>query len=1400
MGRMEPMSDDDTPRRPRVARAARVVARAAAAVGLLAVLLLAALHLPPVGRAVTRAAVARASAALGCDVEAGDVRWNLLAGRVELRDVALRGTGERAGTEIALRRGRVDLSVAALVRRRIVLEEVLLEEPSVRLALEADGRVLLPFPLPDDEEPPEPGRPDVEVRAFRLSGGRVEVVDRGPAGRRVDAREIVLEGSLSLPELASRGSLALGAVDVAATGLDPLRGSSLAASWEARDGRATVAARLDAREAGLGATLDAEFRDLASTPRYTATLSTGGTLGPLAARLAPHLGLGGAIDARVVASGAGGEPVSANATAGAAGLTLLGRTFERVDLAAEVDGGLLKTATLDVVAGGGRLRADASGTVHPEPKDLRFSVRADGLDLGDLLHRPPGAPRIAATLRGSIEGTLARPGLEGLAATADLSVAGSRPRRRGALAPDGRARLRLAGGVLTADSVELSERETKAALSGLYDHPAGRFEGRLDVASGDVGPWLALFGVEGGGRLTVRLSGGGPLARPALDGRLRAEGLVAGGARIDVVELDAKASGPRLTVSGGSIAAHDVTAEFDADGRLPLPGVREPELDLRVRGIRLRGRPLPDVAAHASLGGTLGARLETSDGRLTARALAPARGGFEAEAALARFDLSPFAGFLPAHLADLRGEVSGRLEASRGRTGPLSATLLLGDSFVAVAGRRLSTSGAAARLRGDEVEVEEVEIRGDEGSLLALSGTGRLDGSAVAGQVRLEVPQLAAFQALLPPEPREEAGAASPNNGTDPRAALAGSVSGELRISGSLERPEVAGEVRLRGVRALGAALARLDVALAPEEEGRIRAAVTLEDLSRETWRLPSARLDAVLSGSEVRAEGRAFDGRLYLAATGSLAGARPFEATATLDALDLAPFVRAAGGPDGTSAKATGSVRLRGAASDPASLTAEAELTALEASHEAGDLRAAEPVRLSWDGSGLHVRSLRLAGRRTSLEARGGLPLEGRDGRLGVSATLDLAVLLPFVDALDRAEGRLSARLEIGGSLAEPSATGEVTLEEALLDGPAFPTPLEKLSGTFTARRDEIRTDAFSARIGGGSVVVAGAVGLADGKPSRVNATLRARDLELEYGADVQVRAGADLAAKGAWSEVAVTGEVRLEDVVWVPAFDLTGLLGSLASRRRPPAEEPPAARSALVPRVVLDVAVVARDAIHVEGAVGDAELGGTLRVTGSPEKPVVLGTVSSTRGTINLFGSVFELSRARVELSDPHAIDPDLDVVATTTKGDEEITVRVEGRASRAQLLLSSSRGRSQAEIVSLLLGGSGDAGGSALAAAAARMALRGATSPLLGALGGHADLEIVPLPTTPEGEEFLFSVGKDLGGGFSATYFKGVSGETTDAIEMKWRISSRARGRLRQNQDGSLSGGFRIRRDLD
>jgi translocation and assembly module TamB len=211
------------------------------------------------------------------------------------------------------------------------------------------------------------------------------------------------------------------------------------------------------------------------------------------------------------------------------------------------------------------------------------------------------------------------------------------------------------------------------------------------------------------------------------------------------------------------------------------------------------------------------------------------------------------------------------------------------------------------------------------------------------------------------------------------------------------------------------------------------------------------------------------------------------------------------------------------------------------------------------------------------------------------------------------------------------------------------------------------------------------------------------------------------------------------------------------------------------------------------------DVEMGGNLQLKGTLDAPVLLGNVSSTRGTVNILGSSFDLTRARVQFSNPDTIDPDLDIVGTTTKGEDEITVRVAGSASKAQLLFSSSSGKSQTDVLRELLGGSGAGGTNAIASSTARLAAAGAASPLAASLGTATAFQVVPLPTTAEGEDFLFSVGKDLGGGVVVTYYKGLSGETSDAFELRWRLSSEGKGRVRQNQDGSISGGFRIRHEF-
>lgn len=1372
--------DPDTPRR----RASRI-ARAALRTAVTSVVLLAALgtlvHLPPVRHAVRRLAEREASRALGARVEVASLDYRLLAGTVDAGGIVAAGEGERTGTSIRADGVHLDLSMRSLLRGHLVVEEARIDGLAARLALDGSGRLLLPFEPPAEEPPKPAGRPDVVVERLAVTGGLLELDDRGPSRRRVEIPGFHLAGSLRLRELQGEGSLALGPVTVAGDGKPPLGRTTLSLDWSFRGASGSAKGRLDAPEAGFSADLAGELRDVDSAPRYSAVVTASGTLGPLAERLFPGLGLAGRLTASLRAEGPLDGPPTGSGKATVEELLVSGRRLDRVELAGSLTGERVASLTADVLAGGGRLRAEARTSFGRKPERTTWRVRLDGFPAERLLPERSGGPHLASDLSGTVEGRHSGLTLPEVSASADLTLVPSPRRRPRSVAPEGRARLRLENGVLAVDELRVVDGETHAEVGGTWDFRQGAFMGTADFEAPRIAPYLALADLEGRGEVGGHLEGRGTVERPELSGTLRGRSLAIGGATIDRVDLKARLDGPRLSATDGSVSAHGASASFDADADLARDG-RPSRVDVRVCGIRYGKTALPDLHAEATISRTVSATLTSSDGRVALTAEIPPRGAARAEARFDRVDLAFLAPFLPGTVSGFGGELTGDATAVFGAGEAPLVEARIGRLSVSASGRSVVASGASGTLRDGRLEVQGLELAGDDGSGLSLSGSAAVDGSDLDVQLRAEVPDLSAWASLAP----EGAG-------------LAGSVSADLTIGGSLSRPRPSGSVKAASLAAGGLRAGRVEAALEPRGE-EAAARLSLADFRFGDLTLKEAKLSATLHGDTITAVGSTWEERLRLEAEVALASPWPFRATVDLASLDLGPVALALGAPRGLAVTASGRAVARGEGGNASALAVDVDLTALEASHGENRMAAAGPVGASYRAGRLEIRSLTLEGTGLTLSASGSLRRDGSSSeKLTIAARGDLASLLPFVPQLDRAEGTLQGSLDVTGSLARPSLSGTLTLAGGLLDGPAFPVPLERLDGSLSLTPGAVAVDSLTARVGDGPVSVGGSVTLDGFSPRRVEATLRARDVDVPIGKDLQVRGGADLEASGTWPRLAVTGEVRIEDATYAPKVELMSLLPKLTEKpRRPKADGKRRPGEGL--EVSLDVAVVAIDAIHVEGNLGEVDLGGSLRVTGTAAEPVAVGHVASSRGTVNILGSRFDLTRARLEFQDPRALDPDVDVVGVTTKSDDEITARISGKASKAQLLLSSSKGKSQAETLALLLGGSSGSSSTALADAAARTAARGAAAPILGAVGMQTDLEIVPLPTTPEGEEFLFSIGKDLGGGLSATYLKGSGGANPDAFELKWRISSKTRGRLRQNQDGSLSGGFRVRRDFN
>ena len=109
--------------------------------------------------------------------------------------------------------------------------------------------------------------------------------------------------------------------------------------------------------------------------------------------------------------------------------------------------------------------------------------------------------------------------------------------------------------------------------------------------------------------------------------------------------------------------------------------------------------------------------------------------------------------------------------------------------------------------------------------------------------------------------------------------------------------------------------------------------------------------------------------------------------------------------------------------------------------------------------------------------------------------------------------------------------------------------------------------------------------------------------------------------------------------------------------------------------PRVVsLDVAVRADRAVFVRGRGLDSEWGLDLRATGDVSAPVLAGSVRSLRGSLDLLGKPFELTRGTIEFDGTAGLDPVLDVSLERQAGDAAGGIYVDGRLSRPRVRFGS------------------------------------------------------------------------------------------------------------------------------
>ncbi len=471
-----------------------------------------------------------------------------------------------------------------------------------------------------------------------------------------------------------------------------------------------------------------------------------------------------------------------------------------------------------------------------------------------------------------------------------------------------------------------------------------------------------------------------------------------------------------------------------------------------------------------------------------------------------------------------------------------------------------------------------------------------------------------------------------------------------------------------------------------------------------------------------------------------------------------------------------------------PGPLTAEGRVT-----------ETADGYTLDLSGEGPGATSARVAGT---------LAPDFATADLSITGGAQSAIVNPFI-APRNVEGPVSFDLRLDGPIRLSSLSGRVGLDNGRLVAPTFGFELEamRLAADLSGGRATLSGGA-NVR-GGGRVEISGPITLSapyDGDLSIRLAEVRLRDPDL-YDTTVS---GA-VAVSGPFRGGAlISGAVSLgKTEVRVPSTGLGGnaTLTGVTHLNEPAAVHQTRIRAGLAksdgqvrergPAYGLDLSISAPERIFVRGRGLDAEMGGSLLLTGTTDNIIPSGTFNLIRGRLDILGKRFTIDEGLVELQG--ALTPYIRFSAASQTDGITATIVIEGEASAPEIHFLSSPELPEEEVIARLLFGRGLTSlspfqAAQLASAVATLAGKGGEG-IVSKLRKGFGLDDLDVTTDEQGSAGL-RAGKYLSEKVYTDVTIGSDGKSEINLNLDIRPGVKARGTL--GSDGNTGIGIYYERD--
>ncbi len=568
--------------------------------------------------------------------------------------------------------------------------------------------------------------------------------------------------------------------------------------------------------------------------------------------------------------------------------------------------------------------------------------------------------------------------------------------------------------------------------------------------------------------------------------------------------------------------------------------------------------------------------------------------------------------------------------------------------------------------------------------------------------------------------------------------------------------------------------------------------------------------LQAATQGRELHVTGNSHfqRGSLLIGGNLQLRDGYPASLSFQMDQLDLDGFWHSYFGDriSGDSVGA-GSIELRGPLSHPEQWALDGVLTALSLDIENVKVHNQDPIRFSLINQSLKIQQLRLVGEGTDLAAHGSVQLSGaRTLDLSADGHLDLKLLSSYNPDFT-SSGKVSMNLTVGGTFSEPLPEGRFQVADGSLSYAGLPSGLSGLNGSLLFTRDHLHIDALTARTGGGTLDLKGDATYLK-QQLNFNLTVTGKDVRLRYPPGVSSTADAELHWVGSRSASTLSGDISVNKIAVTPGFDFSAYLERSRQFTTVTAANSP------LSSIKLDIHVQTAPELQMRTAIARLSGDADLRIRGSIARPAVLGRADVLEGQATFHGTRFTLERGDITFANPVAIEPQLNLQASTHVRNYDLNITITGTPDRglninyrsepplpkSDIIALLALGRTNEESAQLQEQSGQSAFSDQATAAILSQALNTTVSNRLQRLFGASNIKIDPqgltTETNPTARGPQVTIEQEFANNISLTYSTNVSQSSQQIIQGEYYFNRNVSAVGTRDQNGVVSFDVRIR----